>query len=218
MDKRTDVKLKQYNEMLITKNAVINLTAHKTYEDSWQKNICDSLLFGEEFEKLEDADILDIGSGGGLPAIPLAIKYPFLNITLLDSVGKKVSFLNEVINNLQLPNATAVHIRIEEFAANNRNKFDVTSAKAVAALPTLLEYALPLLKIGGFLYAFKGQNYMEEIAASQNALQLLGGTVEKIAKRKLNNEITRYLVIIKKVKETPKKFPRKNNLPRSLPL
>lgn len=213
-----DDRLRKFNEMLVEKNRVVNLTAHKTAEDSWHKNIEDSLLFAAEFEKLDDCRVADIGSGGGLPAVPLAITCPHLNITMIDSVGKKVDFLNEVIAKLNIKNAAAVHTRVEDFACAHRETFDIVTAKAVAELPTLLEYALPLLAVGGRLYAWKGTNYQTEIDSSARALKMLGGRVERVESAKLDDETTRHLVIIKKMEKTDKKFPRGKNLPRTTPL
>lgn len=215
---KNERKLREYNELLVKRNAAVNLTAHRTSEESWRKNVLDSLLFADEFEKLGRMVVLDIGSGGGLPAIPLAIECPNLQVTMIDSVNKKVSFLNEVIGKLHIGNAAAVHVRAEDFAAAHRGKFDIVTAKAVAELPTLLEYALPLLAVGGRLYAFKGANCQAEIANSTKALKMLCGTVERVEARKLDDETNRYLVIIKKVAETDKKYPRGKNLPRTAPL
>jgi 16S rRNA (guanine527-N7)-methyltransferase len=215
---KNEQKLREFNEMLVERNGAVNLTAHRTAEESWQKNILDSLLFAGEFEKLGRAAVLDIGSGGGLPAVPLAVECPDLRITMIDSVNKKVSFLNEVINKLHINNAAAVHARAEDFVASHRGAFDIVTAKAVAELPTLLEYALPLLKVGGRLYAFKGANYNMEIECSAAALKMLCGAVERVESKKLDESITRYLVIIKKVAKTDKKYPRGKNLPRTAPL
>jgi 16S rRNA (guanine527-N7)-methyltransferase len=211
-------KLREYNEMLIAKNAVMNLTSHETIAESWQKNIEDSLLFVDEFAKLGRARLLDIGAGGGLPGIPIALECPDLHVTMVDSVNKKIEFIKEVINKLQIPNASAVHARAEDFILTNRGSFDAVTAKAVAALPTLLEYAIPFLKTGGRLYAFKGQNYGEEIRQSKNALRLLGAKVERTEEKKLDGEVTRFLIIIKKTAKTEQKYPRQKNLPRLRPL
>jgi 16S rRNA (guanine527-N7)-methyltransferase len=211
-------KLHRFNRLLLAKNAAFNLTAHNTESESWQKNISDSLLFSEEFMKLGKVRMLDIGSGGGMPAVPLAAVCPDLQITMTDSVNKKVVFLNEAIAELELSNACAVHTRIEEFAQKNREKYDIVTAKAVAPLPTLLEYALPFLNVGGYLYAFKGRNYQDEIDASRSALKILGGCVTRVESKKLDGDTVRYLLIIKKVGKTPAKYPRQKNLPRLQPL
>jgi 16S rRNA (guanine527-N7)-methyltransferase len=214
-------KLHIFNEMLVERNRVVNLTAHKTVAESWQKNILDSLLFVRLFKKFGAGRMLDLGSGGGLPAIPLAVECPELQITMTDSVNKKIEFIKDIIDKLQLKNATAVHTRAEDFAEKqhgNREQFDIVTAKAVAELPTLLEYAMQFLKIGGYLFAFKGQNYGDEIEKSAVALRIFGGEIERVERCNLDNEITRYLLIIRKTKKIPDKYPRQKNLPRTQPL
>jgi len=211
--------LEKFNEMLVEANKKINLTGHKDYSTSWENNILDSLLF--DFPS--SGKVLDLGSGCGCPAIPLKIKYPDLDVTMIDSVRKKVDFLNEAVKELGLERIHAVHCRIEDFVCHpERAKrtegssvadFDIVTARAVAELPTLLEYAMPFLKIGGYLYAFKGINYQTEIDKSQNALKILNAEITEI----LQNE-NRYLLKIKKIKQTPKGYPRGKNLPRVKPL
>ena len=204
--------LRKFNALLVEKNKVLNLTAHKTEEDSWVNNIQDSLLFLDCFVPRNDVKVLDIGSGCGCPAIPLKIALPRLDITMIDSVNKKVEFLSEVIATLGLVGIKAVHTRIEDFT--EREKFDIVTARAVAPLPTLLEYALPFLKVGGILLAYKGSKWQDEVEASANALKVLGG---EVVDTKVHSE-SRSLVIIKKTRATEKKFPRPKNLPRLRPL
>jgi len=194
-------ELREFNKKLVERNKVINLTAHKTEEDSWVNNIQDSLLFLDAFPKT--GRMLDIGSGCGCPAIPLKIALPGLDVTMIDSVKKKVDFLSEF--------GRAIHTRIEDF---HERDFDIITARAVAPLPTLLEYALPFLKVGGLLFAFKGSQWQTEIDESANALKILGGEVKDV---KVHSE-SRVLIIIKKTKPTPKTYPRGKNLPRTKPL
>ena len=225
--------LERFNELLVEKNKVVNLTAHKTLESSWSNNIQDSLLFVDEFNKT--GKVLDLGSGCGCPAIPLKIVLNDLDVTMLDSVRKKTDFLNEAVTELGLASIRAVHTRIEDFVdakaadkVSSREGFDIVTARAVAELPTLLEYSLPFLKVGGRLFAFKGKNYQTEIDLSSNALKILGGEVERVVSKVLVEEkseggeslgdIERFLVIIKKIRKTPEKYPRGKNLPRSKPL
>ena len=223
------MNLEKYNELLIKKNRVINLTAHKDFDSSWKYNVQDSLLFNEYITSViqspkgeESSDkreriikCLDIGSGAGAPAIPLKISFPQLDITMVDSVRKKVDFLNEVVKELELKHIRAIHIRIEDIKERN---FDIVTARAVAPLNTLLEYSLPFLKIGGLLLAYKGKNVHEEITQAQNALNILGGTIESIIQENLDSETVRYLVVVKKVKPTSNSYPRGKNLPRTKPL
>ena len=208
--------LKRFNELLIAKNEVINLTAHKTIESSWQNNIIDSLLFTDYFPKA--CKMLDLGSGCGCPAIPLKISLPELNVTLIDSVNKKIEFLNETVRSLSLQNISAIHTRIEDYAQKHREAFDIVTARAVAELPTLLEYAIPFLKVGGKLFAYKGKNYQEEIEKSKFALKELGAEVIANVSQQPSDDITRHLIIIGKTRPTPVKYPRGKNLPRLKPL
>lgn len=205
-----DKLLEKYNLLLVEKNKFLNLTAHKNAEESWINNIQDSLLFLSDFP--QTGKLLDLGSGCGCPAIPLKIARPAFDVTMIDSINKKVDFLNEAIDALDLNNIKAMHVRIEDF--DRRDMFDIITARAVAPLPTLLEYAIPFLKIGGTLFAFKGSKWQDEIDASKNALKVLGAEVKDI---KLHSP-ARSLIIIKKVKATDKKYPRGKNLPRLKPL
>jgi len=202
--------LRKYNSLLVEKNKTMNLTAHKTEDDSWTNNIVDSLLFVKDFPN--KAKVLDLGSGGGCPAIPLKIALPNLDVTMIDSVNKKVVFLNYAVQELGLAGIRAIHARIEDY--KEHGKFDIVTARAVAPLPTLLEYAMPFLKVGGQLFAFKGSRAKEEIYASKNALKLLGCEVKDI---KTHGD-ARSLIIIKKTKPTDKKYPRGKNLSRIKPL
>jgi 16S rRNA (guanine527-N7)-methyltransferase len=206
----------KYNKLLVEKNAVMNLTAHKTEEESLRHNVEDSLLFVDYFRQLGRISCLDIGSGGGCPAVPLAASCPDLNITMLDSTRKKIDFLNDVVTQLPLKNAHAIHARIEDFAKSNRERFDLVTARGVAELPTLIEYALPFLRVGGTLAAFKGSNVHAEIEKSARALAALSGKVLQILDKSGDKE--RYLLLITKIAETPAKYPRNGNLPRLKPL
>lgn len=212
--------LKKYNSLLVGRNAVMNLTAHKTEDESYLYNIQDSLLFADAFKDFK-GKLLDIGSGGGCPAIPLKIVFPQIEVTMVDSVAKKVNFLNEAVSELGLGGITAIHTRVEDYAAKNREKFEMVTAKAVAELPTLLEYTLPFLKVGGLLVAYKGSNARMEIMASMFALREMGGKVIDVQEATLHVDngrpIIRTLVIIKKIKKTPAKYPRGKNLPRTKP-
>ncbi|MDR0383771.1 MAG: 16S rRNA (guanine(527)-N(7))-methyltransferase RsmG [Christensenellaceae bacterium] len=174
--------LEEYNRILIEKNNAVNLTGHKTIEKSWEYNILDSLLFADVFDECEN--ICDIGCGAGLPSVPLAIKFPNKKWTLIDSTKKKIDFIND----LKIPNVRAVWTRIESF---DETGFDAVTARGVAPLKDLIKYAMPKLKKGGRLFAYKGQNFQHEI-------DRIKYPVEQVIKRCLNDEITRYLVIISK--------------------
>ena len=220
--------LNKYNEILVEHNKITNLTAHKTIEQSRKYNIDDSILFGDViggyFAKVSESNAgrapmhLDIGSGGGSPAIPIKISFPQINTTMLDSVRKKTDFLNSTVSELGLPDITAIHTRIEDFCASHRESFDVVTARAVAGLNTLVEYALPLLRVGGHLIAYKGQNANEEIQTASRAIGILGGRVTEVATANLDSDTVRTLVIIEKHRPTPSQYPRGKNLPRIKPI
>jgi len=220
VDKNVKSQLEKYNTLLVNKNRVLNLTAHKTIEDSWKYNVCDSILFANVIKEYVQSNLrhLDIGSGGGAPAILLKICIPELDTTMIDSVGKKVLALNEMIETLRLDNIRSIHARVEDFCVTNRESFNIVTARAVAPLTTLVEYALPLLKIDGYFLAYKGKSVDEEIETASKAIKILGGKIDTIKYAKLDDETVRALVIIKKVSLTPKNYPRGKNLPRTKPL
>lgn len=203
----------KYEKMLVERNEKFNLTSIKDHEGIRQKHFMDSLVAADYIPP--DASVLDIGSGAGFPAIPLKIVRDDITVTAIDSVNKKVGFINDVIVALDLKNITAMHVRAEDM--NKAFKYDVVVSRAVAALNTLAEYALPFVKIGGLFIAYKSEKTAEEVAAAKNALDVLGGKLERIADIS-NPDYKRTLVIIRKIKETPLKYPRGKNLPRVKPL
>ena len=165
-----------------------------------------------------NAKVVDIGTGAGFPSLPIKIVRPDTEITMVDSLNKRVTFLNYICNKLKIK-STNVHSRAEEFAKNNREKFDVAVARAVAKLNTLLEYLLPLVKVGGIVIAYKGSNLAEEFMDAENALEILGGKIVKSIRFDLPNSYgERNIIIIEKVKETPKKYPRDKNQPKTNPI
>lgn len=210
-------KFLSYMELLKEHNAKYNLTAITEDVDIIKKHFADSIL-GMEFLP-NTGKIIDIGSGAGFPAIPIKIMNENLDFTLLDSVNKKVNFLNIVIKELGLEKIHAYHKRIEEEAiGKGREIYDCVIARAVSPLPTLCEYALPLLKEGGVFLAYKSEKVDEELKLSENAINILGGKIEKVVKMRVFNEFERSFVIIKKVKKTPFNYPRMFNKPRISPL
>ncbi len=203
-----------YND-LIEKNKVMNLTAITEKNEVYTKHFLDSVLPLKNIK--DNSKLLDIGSGAGFPGIPLKILNNTLDITLLDSLNKRVNFLNEEIEKLGLSNIKAVHGRAEDYINVSRETFDYVVSRAVARLNTLLEYCLPYVKLGGYFIAYKSMDTDEEINESKNALNILGGKIEKIDKINLEGN-ERTLIYIKKVKNTPNKYPRGQNKPKSLPL
>lgn len=161
----------------------------------------------------------DIGSGAGLPAVPLKIVRPDLNFTLVEAVEKKTRFLSALAERLQILDGLAIkHCRAEQEAAANRAVYDAVTARAVAPLNTLLEYALPLLKTGGIFIAYKGANFAEEVRQAENAARLLGADLASAIVYSLEQPRDRALLVYAKTRETPPRFPRKNNNPRRKPL
>ena len=211
--KYTDGQLKQlskFYEMVVETNEKFNLTAIT-------EHILDSFLQMEFLP--QNASVIDVGAGAGFPSIPLKILRPDLKVTMLDSLNKRVNFLNEVIATLNLKNITAVHSRAEDYALKNREVFDIAIARAVASLVTLSEYCLPFVKVGGNFIALKGSSLTEELKEATYAITLLGGTQKDIQKIYVKQiDAMRENVIIEKIKPTDKKYPRGKNLPRLKPL
>ena len=210
-----------YYEYLVEKNKVMNLTAITEYEEVILKHFLDSLSIVKvsnfDQNKLAGKSVIDIGTGAGFPGIPLKIAFPELKITLLDSLNKRVNFLNEVIEMLGLKNVTAVHGRAEDYAKQkeHREKYDFCVSRAVANLSTLSEYCIPFVKEGGSFISYKS----EELTQAENAVKILGGKVQDVVKFPLmDTDMDRSFVVIKKVKPTAKKYPRKAGLPSKEPL
>ncbi len=218
--KYTDGQLKQlskFYEMVVETNEKFNLTAITEENDFAIKHILDSVLPMALLP--QNASVIDVGAGAGFPSIPLKILRPDLKVTMLDSLNKRVNFLNEVIATLNLKNITAVHSRAEDYALKNREVFDIAIARAVASLVTLSEYCLPFVKVGGNFIALKGSSLTEELKEATYAITLLGGKYKDIQKIYVKQiDAMRENVIIEKIKPTDKKYPRGKNLPRLKPL
>lgn len=210
-------QLVKFYEFVIEKNKVMNLTNIVNEKEFILKNILDSVL-PEKYIK-QNSSLIDVGAGAGFPSVPLKILRPDLNITMLDSLNKRVVFLNEVISVLNLKNIQAVHSRAEDYAKNQRESYDVCVSRAVARLNTLLEYCLPLVKVGGIFIAYKSLKADEEIIESEKALDILGGNIENKQNVTIDeiNSI-RENIIIRKKNTTPKKYPRNKNLPKIKPI
>ena len=212
-------KFNRYMKLLLEWNEKVNLTAIVEPDEVKIKHFLDSLTV-LKYIKNEDK-VIDIGTGAGFPGIPLKIMKSNTKITLLDSLNKRINFLNIVIEELGLKNIEAIHGRAEEFARNKlyREKYDVAVSRAVANLSTLTEYMLPFVKVGGRCICMKGANVKEELDKAKNAIQELGGKIDKIDNFYLsNNDNERNIIIIKKVKETKSKYPRKAGVPSKEPL
>lgn len=218
----SDEQLEQflsYYEMLIEKNKVMNLTAITDFDEVLEKHFEDSLSLIQAVDLEKSQAVIDLGTGAGFPGIPLKIAFPNLQITLADSLNKRILFLDDVIRELGLTGIDTVHGRAEDLAKNSdyREKFDLCVSRAVANLSTLSEYCLPFVKIGGKFISYKAGECDEEVAASKSSIFLLGGKISDIKKFELG-ESGRAFVIIDKVSGTPKKYPRKAGTPSKDPL
>lgn len=222
-------KFQKYYEMLIETNKVMNLTAITGKEEVILKHFVDSISIVKvlpDMIKYIDSDnisikILDLGTGAGFPGIPLKIVFPAIDIVLLDSLNKRINFLNSVIDELKLSGINAIHGRAEEMARNKeyREKFDLCVSRAVANLSTLSEYCLPFIKVNGKFISYKASEIEEEVDNAGNALKILGGNLTTVKKITLpESDIERSFVIIDKVKNTPKTYPRKAGTASKNPL
>ena len=209
-------KLQIFCDFLLEKNKQFNITAIRDKQGVFEKHFADSLMGKDYFFK--NAKVLEVGSGGGFPSIPLKANDESLNFTLLEATGKKCEFLKAVVNKLDLKNVTVINDRAETLAKNEnyREKFDICSARAVARLNTLSEYCMPFIKVGGTFVSYKG-DAEEEILEAKNAVKVLGGTIEDAFCYELDGA-KRTLVKIKKIKNTDKKYPRGNGKERKNPL
>lgn len=213
----------QYYDLLMEWNSFMNLTAITEPEDVLKKHFLDSVSIIKAVPNLLELswNLIDIGTGAGFPGIPIKIMFPNLNITLLDSLNKRVNFLNEIITKLKLENIVAIHGRAEDYAVPGklRESFDLSVSRAVANLSTLSEYCLPFVKSGGYFISYKSDKVSDELDNAKKAIRLLGGVYKHQIEFMLpNSDIYRNLIVIEKEKNTPKEYPRKSGLPSKKPL
>lgn len=210
-----------YYEMMVEKNKVMNLTAITEFDEVIDKHFIDSLSIVKCIDVHNVQSVIDVGTGAGFPGIPLKIAFPHLKLTLLDSLNKRVNFLNDVVHALGMNDVVTCHGRAEDYGRRKefREQYDLCTSRAVANLSTLSEYCIPFVNIGGQFISYKSGNVDNELNASRHAIQLLGGELRDICNYQLpGTDFSRTLITVKKVKPTAKKYPRKAGTPSKEPL
>ena len=207
-----------YMKKILDWNEKVNLTAIKNEDEFIVKHFVDSLTVSRYV--VNSKSLIDIGTGAGFPGIPLKIINENLKVTLIDSVNKKLNVIKNINNELNLKDLEIIHTRAEDLAIKKdyRECYDIATTRAVSNLTTILEYMLPFVKIGGYAICMKGPNFKEELKDSKKAIEILGGQFEKIESLNVGNELERNIIIIKKVKQTPNKYPRGQGKPLKEPI
>lgn len=221
IDEKQQQQLESYYDLLIEWNSFMNLTGITEYEEVLVKHFLDSLALFSEKPYEENLSLLDMGTGAGFPGIPLKIVYPNMKVTLVDSLNKRIKFLDEVIRKLELKNITTIHARAEELARKeeHREQYDLVVSRAVARTVSLSEFCIPYVKVGGYFIPYKSGIIKEELEEAQHAIKVLGGKFEGLQDFKVpNSDMERTLIFIKKVKTTPKAYPRAGGKPLKAPL
>lgn len=215
-------QFEDYYKLLIQENQKMNLTAITEYNDVVKKHFLDSCLILRNipFSYFQNKEVLDLGTGAGFPGIPLALMLPDASFTLVDSLNKRIEFLKQIVNILELKNVKLIHGRAEDLGRNveYREQFDICVSRAVASLPLLLEYCSPFIKKEGDLFFYKSKKVTEEVEEAKNAFRILNCDVKEILSLADENEYERYLLKVSKRDSTPEKYPRKAGKPKKNPL
>ena len=211
----------KYYEMLVEWNEVMNLTAITEYDEVMKKHFVDSISLCKAYDVTQNKTVIDVGTGAGFPGLALKIAFPDLQVTLLDSLNKRIKFLNEVISQLGLQNVETIHGRAEDFGrdAKYREQYDYCVSRAVANAATLSEYCLPFVKVGGAFIPYKSGKIDEELEQGTKAIESLGGSIADVIRFELTGaDADRSLVVIEKIAKTAKKYPRKAGVPSKEPI
>lgn len=219
-DKQVE-KFETYKNMIQEWNKKINITSITEDKDIYMKHFVDSIIVKNYFDMESVDNMIDVGTGGGFPGIPLKIVNEKMDVTLLDSLNKRMIFLGQVVKSLDLENVSLIHGRAEDFGVNEeyREKYDLSISRAVAPLNILSEYCIPFVKVGGCFISMKSGDVEKEIEDSEKALEILGGRIRETIKYQLpGTDISRSIIIIEKYRETPEKYPRKAGKPTKKPL
>lgn len=214
-------QFERYYETLVEWNEKMNLTAITAKEDVYLKHFYDSITAAFYYDFTKPLHLCDVGAGAGFPSLPLKIVFPHIHVTIVDSLNKRILFLNHLANVLNLENVHFIHDRAESFGVNPkyRESYDIVTARAVAKMSVLSELCLPLVKVGGYFIAMKAVNAKDELESGQKAITTLGGKMAEMFTFTLPiEESERNILIIKKEKQTPKKYPRKPGMPSKMPI
>ncbi len=210
-----DKKFEMYYHLLVKTNETTNLTRITDIDEVYYRHFYDSIILTKYLD-LKHKTILDVGAGAGFPSLPLKIVEPSLQVTIVDSLGKRISFLQDLVEALELTNVELIHGRAEEL--NTKNSYDFVVSRAVARFQILAELTLPFVKPGGYLVAYKSIQYEEELAEAKNGIAVLGGEIERVESYSVSNEETHVLIFIKKIKPTSPNYPRNFGRMKKQPL